>query len=108
MRHSMAITAVVVDEDNHEIYEDVTVRRYWRILFSSFWAWAITDICRKIEEHELSFEACIISLALAGSQGDVNPGVGYPPLQSQHAYDLFDEVLFSSPPKIKTKSRIAK
>ena len=51
-----------------------------------------------------SFESYLISLALVGSKKDVVPTVGYPPLQSQQTYDLFDKVL-SSPPKIVMRSR---
>jgi hypothetical protein len=51
-----------------------------------------------------SFESYLISLALVGSKKDVVPTAGYPPLQSQQTYDLFDTVL-SSPPKIVMRSR---
>ncbi len=51
-----------------------------------------------------SFESYLISLALIGSRQDVIPTLGYPPLQSQLTYDLFNKVL-SSPPKIVMRSR---
>ncbi len=51
-----------------------------------------------------SFESYLISLALVESKKDVIPTAGYPPLQSQLTYDIFEKV-FSSPPKIVMRSR---
>eukprot|EP00571_Detonula_confervacea_P002653 CAMPEP_0172323470 /NCGR_PEP_ID=MMETSP1058-20130122/48796_1 /TAXON_ID=83371 /ORGANISM="Detonula confervacea, Strain CCMP 353" /LENGTH=617 /DNA_ID=CAMNT_0013039469 /DNA_START=62 /DNA_END=1911 /DNA_ORIENTATION=- len=53
-----------------------------------------------------AFESYLVSLALAGSNKDVDASnsMGYPPQQPQHVYEIFDKI-FSSAPKIVMKNR---